>query len=578
MSFVEPTSARKQDLMERVEDIPTVAMLETPPSEGKHRPDTKTTTPDEKASESPSRLPATPRKNVIPPRRTSFDPGHQTPQTVHKNPLSSNDTSTRKLDQQVENRETQEDREAARVLDQTADTETQKLPVPERHSLFIEVPTTPLVAVKPVSLQTRQEFKLTRGWAFCLALLLIIVIINATTAGFGQFFGPQGWGSVFNSDGNNGNQKLLNEIGQQLLKHTPTPGATAQPTPAPPTSEQIVDALLSRMTLDQKLGQMMIVQFNGQDYSPQLDAMISQYQVGGVLFFQFNIGSKSQLTSLTSQMQHSASLPLIVSVDQEGGTVDRLVNLDGAQPSATSIGETGDPNKAYQQGVKDAQNLASYGFNLNLAPVVDVHTVYNSQLYLRTYGDTPSVVIEMAGAYLKGLQQSGKVLGTLKHFPGLGDVSVDPHVRPPDLTRSLNDLNAIDWAPYKSLISQGDVYAIMVTHEYVKALDANVPSSLSPQVINVLRNQMHYQGVIITDSLTMESINNYYTYGQAAAMAVEAGDDILMGAASPDDVAQMIDGIKQAMSSGKITQQQIDASVRRILLLKYQMGLLQINS
>lgn len=454
--------------------------------------------------------------------------------------------------------------------------DTQILPTPAISSAQSELPTTPLPVVQPTNLEKRRDTQLTRGKASLLTLFLIIVVINATIAGFGQFFGPQGWGSVFNSS-TNSSGNLLDQIRKQL-KQTPTPGATVQTTPAPLTPEQIVNALVSQMTLEQKLGQMMIVQFYGQTYTPQLDAMIRQYHIGGVLFFQFNIGSKAQLKSLTTEMQQSADLPLIVSVDQEGGTVDRFVNLDGAQPSAESIGLTGDPNNAYKQGVQDAKNLASYGFNLNLAPVVDVHNVYNEQLYLRTYGDNPATVTQMAGAYLEGLQKSGKVMGTLKHFPGLGDVGDDPHTRPPDLTRSLQDLNSIDWAPYRNLINQGNVYAVMVTHEYVQALDNKEPSSLSPQVIGILRNQLHFNGVIITDGLTMQSITNYYTPGQAAAKAIEAGDDILMGAESPNSVAAMINGIKQAMSTGAITEERINESVRRILLFKYQMGLLQIHS
>ena len=437
---------------------------------------------------------------------------------------------------------------------------------------FIDVPTTPMPVFGPVKPLERQRSQLTRKKALFLALLLAIILVNATATGFNQFFGPQGWGSAFNNNGNTG-LKPLTQIAQQL-QHTLTPGTKG--TPTPPTPAQIVNLLMSNMTLDQKLGQMMMVQFLGQSYSPDLDTMISQYHVGSVLYFQFNIGSKSQLTGLNAQMQHNASLPLLVAVDQEGGTVDRLINLDGPQPPAAQIGATGNPNVAYQQGSKDAQDLASYGFNLNLAPVVDVNNVYNSQLYNRTYGDNPTIVTQMAEKYLEGLQKSGKVLGTLKHFPGLGDVSTDPHYGLPALTRSLNSLNSIDWAPYSNLIKQGNVYSIMVTHEIVDALDQTEPSSLSPQVIGILRNQMHFQGVIITDSLTMDSIHNFYTYGEAAAKAVEAGDDILMGADSPDTLAQMISGIKQAMGSGAITQSHIDDSVRRILLFKYQMGLLHV--
>ena len=256
---------------------------------------------------------------------------------------------------------------------------------------------------------------------------------------------------------------------------------------------------------------------------------------------------------------------------------DRLVNLDGARPSATEISATNDPNKAMQEGIQDSQDLSSYGINVNLAPVVDVNNIYNPQLYLRTFGNNAALVTKMAGAYLKGLQQSGKVLGTLKHFPGLGDVSADPHNSVPRLYRSKSDLEAIDWAPYRVLIQQGDVDAIMVTHEIVTAIDSLMPSSLSYKVVTgILRDQLGFQGVVITDSLTMEGITAFYPEDQAAALAIEAGSDLLMGASTTGDVASMINGIKQAMNAGEISQPRIDDSVRRILMLKYQMGLLRI--
>ena len=170
-------------------------------------------------------------------------------------------------------------------------------------------------------------------------------------------------------------------------------------------------------------------------------------------------------------------------------------------------------------------------------------------------------------------------MGTLKHFPGLGDVSADPHTSVPSLNRTQSALTAIDWQPYRSLIARGDVQAIMVTHEIVTKIDDTKPSSLSYKVVTgILRNQLGFQGVIMTDSLTMEGIIAYYTEAQAAAMAVEAGSDLLMGASTPDNVVNMINGIKQAISAGEISQQRIDVSVRRILMLKYHMGLLQIPS
>jgi beta-N-acetylhexosaminidase len=447
--------------------------------------------------------------------------------------------------------------------------DTMRLPAQVEIGITQETPTTPL--------KTKQRPGITGGKAILYISLLLIVVLNAVNAGYTQFIGPQGWAFVIGGPATTENGNPLAIIKKEL-HHGLTPGATAQATPQL-TPQQYINLIVQNMTLDQKLGQMMIVQFVGPTYSLDISTMISQYHVGAVLLFTANnnISNKVQLKGLIQQMQSNTSIPMIVAIDQEGGTVDRLKALDGPRSAAADIGATNDPNKATAAGIQDAQDLAYYGFNLNLAPVVDVTNVYNPQLYDRTYGNNAALVTKMAQAYLQGLQQSGKVSGTLKHFPGLGDVGVDPHSGVPNLYRSKSDLEAIDWAPYRSLIQQGNVHAIMVTHEIVHAIDSSIPSSLSYKVVTgILRNELGFQGVIMTDSLTMEGITAYYTEDQAAAVAVEAGSDLLMGATTPADVASMIQGIKQAINSGAISQQRIDDSVRRILMLKYQMGLLPI--
>ncbi|MGH2508759.1 MAG: glycoside hydrolase family 3 N-terminal domain-containing protein, partial [Ktedonobacteraceae bacterium] len=526
--------------------------------------------PDVKLSNSSVEAPATSRKSVIPPRRSSFESVPQTPRIIKKSALNSaqalvspqQDVQLGVTDQQSPpiRDETQvetqilpvtspnEEPITGSIVESVAASETQILPVaPKGEDVSLsDLPTTRLPVTLPAQSSTPHESWLTRGRACLLATFLIMIMLNATMSGFGQFFGPQGWGLAFNTS--NAGSNLLNQVSKQLGPHGLTPGTAG--TAVPPTPVQIVNTLLQNMTLDQKIGQMLMVRFNYPTYGAALNAMLTQYHVGSVIEYAGNISSKTQLIELNKQIQQNAELPAIISVDQEGGTVDRLLNLDGRQPSASTIGATGDPNQAYQQGLKDAQALANYGFNLNLAPVVDVTDVYNPQLVDRTYGNNPTIVTEMAGAYLKGLQQSGKVLGTIKHFPGLGDTSTDPHIGLPILTRSEDNLNAIDWVPYKNLFSQNDVYSVMVTHELVKALDNSVPSSLSPKVVSVLRNQLGFQGVIITDGLTMDALMARYTLAQSAVMAIEAGDDLLMDPSSPNDVAQMIDGIKQAMSSG----------------------------
>ncbi len=448
------------------------------------------------------------------------------------------------------------------TLSMPAQTETGTLP---------ETPTIPL--------KTQLEPGMTRGKAILLAGLLLIIVLNAVNTGYAQFIGPQGWAFVIGGPANTDESNPITIIKKELNHNQDlTPGATAQATPQM-TPQQYINLILQHMTLDQKLGQLMIVQFVGPTYSLDISTMISQYHVGAVLLFTANnnIADKAQLKGLIQQMQSNSAIPMVVAIDQEGGTVDRLKALDGPRTPVAEIGATNDTGKAMAAGIQDAQDLASYGFNLNLAPVVDVTNVYNPQLDGRTYGNNAALVTKMAQAYLQGLQQSGKVMGTLKHFPGLGDVGVDPHSGVPNLYRSKSGLEAIDWAPYRAIIQQGNIHAIMVTHEIVHAIDSSLPSSLSYKVVTgILRDDLGFQGVILTDSLTMEGITAYYTEEQAAAVAVEAGSDLLMGASTPADVASMIVGIKQAVASGEISQQRIDDSVRRMLMLKYQMGLLPI--
>src|SRR6266576_3551636 len=400
--------------------------------------------------------------------------------------------------------------------------DTFKLPAQAEMGITQDTPTTPL--------KTQQRPGITRGKAILYISLLIIVLLNALNLGYAQFIGPQGWAFVIGGPVTTGNDNPLAIIKKEL-HHGLTPGVTAEATPQL-TPQQYINLVVQNMTLDQKLGQMMIVQFVGPTYSLDISTMISQYHVGAVLLFTVNnnISDKVQLKELIQQIQSNNSIPMIVAIDQEGGTVDRLQALDGPRPSATDIGAINDPNKDTAAGIRDAQDLTSYGFNLNLAPVVDVSNIYNQQLYGRTYGNNAALVTKMAQAYLQGLQQ------------------------------------------------HGNVRAIMVTHEIVHAIDSSIPSSLSYKVVTgILRNELGFQGVIMTDSLTMEGINAYSTVDQAAAVAVEAGSDLLMGASTPADVASMIQGIKQAIDSGMISQQRIDDSVRRILMLKYQMGLLPIT-
>lgn len=335
-----------------------------------------------------------------------------------------------------------------------------------------------------------------------------------------------------------------------------------------------INGIISHMSLDEELGQMIMIGFAETQMDSSLAYEIEQYHIGSAIIYAFNIQSTDQLKSLISGMQADSSIPLLIATDQEGGSVNRMYTIEGLLSSAADMGAGNNAAYVKQRGEQDATALASVGVNLNLAPVVDVLNTSGGDVVSRSFGTTPSRVIAMAGAYLDGLQTSGKVVGTLKHFPGLGDVPVDPHETLYTLYRSEPDLNQIDWAPYRALIGNGNVYAVMSTHIVLAAVDPTLPASLSqPVLTGILRNQLGFNGVIITDGIYMHALSAY-SLDQIAVDAVLAGNDIICSTYSIESTAQVINTLKAAVLNGQITKSHIDDSVRRILLLKLQLGLL----
>jgi beta-N-acetylhexosaminidase len=340
------------------------------------------------------------------------------------------------------------------------------------------------------------------------------------------------------------------------------------------TPARYAGLLVRRLPLDQQLGQFLLVQFPGRDATPDAVQMVNAQGVGAVISFAANIQSAGQVRAMTAGLQRAAPIPLLIAVDQEGGGVNRFRAIIGSVPTAASLAT---PQRVYARGQQDAASLHAYGYNLNLAPVVDVDGSANPELYGRTFGAEPQRVAAMAGAYLAGLQDSGAVTGCLKHFPGLGATTTDPHRGLPVLRRSRADWERIDLAPYRVLLAQQDVRAIMVSHEMIPAVDAALPTSLSPAIIDgTLRGELGYQGVVITDSLYMGALASRWSVAQASVLAIEAGADMVMGAQDPRMVAQIKDALRQAVASGVLTPERIASSVRRILTLKIEMGLIPL--
>jgi beta-N-acetylhexosaminidase len=349
-----------------------------------------------------------------------------------------------------------------------------------------------------------------------------------------------------------------------------------QPTLDPAESQKArVLQLMAGMSLDQKLGQLIEVEYLGNNYQDSgLQYMVTRQYVGGVLYQEVNNNfdppdnTVEGLAAFSNQIQLDAIIPLLIGTDQEGGQVNRLEVFHGPLPSAADMAATGDPQYAFNQGAQAAKWMVQLGINSDMAPVVDVHTVDPPILQDRMFGNTPEAVATYAGAFLDGLQQN-TVAGCLKHFPGLGAVTSDPHLGLPTINRSLSDLEKIDLAPYQLMISKNHPAMIMDTDVLMPAIDPSLPSELSPKAINgILRGYLGYDGVVITDGLYMGGINQRWTLSQATTLAIIAGNDLVDGPYTISQVAQVISALKQALQDGQLTMARIDQSVERILLMK----------
>lgn len=365
---------------------------------------------------------------------------------------------------------------------------------------------------------------------------------------------------------------------------TPTPDATAL---ALQKKQNRAQTILQGMSTDDKLAQLIMVEFIGSDYTESgLQQMVAQQHVGGFLYQEVNNNftapndSISATKAFSEQASTDSKITPLIAIDQEGGMVSKTEQFFGPTPSAQDLAATKDVQKAEQQGATDASQLKQLGINVDLAPVVDVGPA-TGLLQSRVYGDDPTTVSMYAGAFLEGLQQNG-IIGTLKHFPGLGSLGVndDPHDSLPHVARSLSDLEKIDFAPYRTLLQTDHPAMVMTTDVVTEALDNQNAAELSPKVLSYLRNTLHFDGVVITDGLYMRGLYNGQDptndqLAQVSVQAVQAGNDMIEGPYTPDEVSSIISALKQAMHTGLLSETQVDQSVTRILLMKLQYGLIK---
>lgn len=331
-----------------------------------------------------------------------------------------------------------------------------------------------------------------------------------------------------------------------------------------------VDKIINKMTLDEKIGQMIFAGFSGKVYSNELKNLVKKDKIGGILFYSENMTDQKQTVNVINSIKKSNvnnPLPILFGVDQEGGRVTRLPDL-GKIPTNKEIGMRNDSNLSYQLGKILGEELKLFGFTIDFAPVLDINSNPNNPVIGdRSFGNNPSLVSKLGIQTMKGIR-SENVISVIKHFPGHGDTSVDSHLELPVVYKSYNELNSFELIPFKNAIQQ-NADVIMVAHILLPKIDPNYPSSMSKEVMTtILRNKLHYQGIIMTDDMTMNAIQNHYKTANAAVKSVQGGSDIVMVAHNYQKVTEAIHAIKAAVTNGTISEERINQSVKRIFELK----------
>lgn len=338
----------------------------------------------------------------------------------------------------------------------------------------------------------------------------------------------------------------------------------------------IAAELLAGMTLDEKIGQMVIAGFDGYEVNENVRSLIRNYHIGGFILYGRNVQNTGQLLALINWLKITNSankVPIFVSVDEEGGRVSRMPAEFANIPSMGAIGKINDSGLAYRVGNVTADMIRSFGFNMDFAPVLDINSNPNNPIIGdRAFGSTPEIVSRLGVQTMLGIRDGG-VIPVVKHFPGHGDTSVDSHTALPVVNYNLNRLESFEFVPFKAAINAG-ADAVMVAHILLSQVDPANPSSMSRTVItDILRNRLGFKGVVITDDMTMGAITKNYDLADAAVKSVNAGSDIILLSGGYNNEVRVLNALKNAAANGTIPMSRINESVYRILKLKQKYNL-----
>lgn len=346
---------------------------------------------------------------------------------------------------------------------------------------------------------------------------------------------------------------------------------------APPAASAEADAeqaeadkLLASMSTTEKIGQMVMIGVYGTEINDDMRYLLHQFHYGGIILFDRNLESAEQARDLVQalQQQSEEKVPLFIAIDEEGGLVARGRSFIQAPPSQAELGETGDPEQARLWAAAAAKELRGIGVNVNFAPVADLGAERG-----RSYSKDPAVAASFLAAAGEGYRENG-LMYTLKHFPGIGRAPVDPHKGGSAIEASLKELQEYEFRPFREHIEATDKgrnldYMIMVGHLAYPALDGDRAATVSKKIVtDLLREDMGYQGLVVTDDLGMGAIASSLTFRQAGIAAIEAGADIVLVCHDYGNAEEAYMGIYDALKSGRLSEERLDESVRRIVLAK----------
>lgn len=326
-----------------------------------------------------------------------------------------------------------------------------------------------------------------------------------------------------------------------------------------------IDIMLENMSIEEKIAQMLIIEYDSDYVDDNLKSFLNMTPPGGFILMKENITTFDKTRQFVSDLKENSRVPLIISIDEEGGSVQRLKYLMDARvsdiPFMYNVGLINNYDLAYNIGKIIAEEVRTIGVNVDFAPVIDIYSNPNNTVIgKRSFGSDVEIVSNMAVRFTKGLEDNG-VIGVYKHFPGHGDTDIDSHDSLPIINKSLDDLKAFELVPFKSAVKAG-AKMIMVGHIAIpEVTHDNTPASLSKEFIDILKNDLNYNGLIVTDALNMGAISDNYSNEESYIKAIEAGNDLLL---IPSDGINTINIIKD-----KVSLDRINESTRKILKFKY---------